>query len=177
MRTSSLTESTSLIADFFQRSTGNWRSERRYYTLPKGNIMESISLISVKYLPQGCDELKYLAQLHNLPDHLSLLSGSEVVWNTTELHTGKQLSEGTTIFGVTENEMFRDRGYATLQPVIATYRLPNTDTLQLRTEYNGSIFEEEIRLVGTQYRTRQTIVTKAGEQQLVGQYLETRQPH
>lgn len=70
--------------------------------------------------------------------------------------------------------MYRDRGYATLQPVIATYRLPNADTLQLRTEYNGCTFEEEIRLVGTQYRTRQTIVTKAGEQQLVGQYLETR---
>lgn len=89
MINSSLVESISLVADFFERSAGNWRSERRYYTLPKGNIMESISLISVKFLPQGCDELKYLAQLHNLSDARSLLSGSEVIWNTTELHTGK----------------------------------------------------------------------------------------
>ncbi|PSN17731.1 phycobiliprotein lyase, partial [filamentous cyanobacterium CCP5] len=35
-------------------------------------------------------------------------------------------------------------------------------------------FEEEIRLVGDRYRTRQTIISRAGEEIMIGQYLETR---
>jgi hypothetical protein len=44
----------------------------------------------------------------------------------------------------------------------------------LRTEYNNSVFEEEIKLIGDKYRTRQSIVSRAGEQLMIGQYLEKR---
>jgi hypothetical protein len=44
----------------------------------------------------------------------------------------------------------------------------------LRTEYQGSTFEEELKLIGKNYRTRQTIISRAGEQQMIGQYLEKR---
>jgi hypothetical protein len=47
-------------------------------------------------------------------------------------------------------------------------------TMCLRTEYSSNVYEEEIRLVGSQYRTRQTIISRAGEEQMIGQYLETR---
>jgi hypothetical protein len=47
-------------------------------------------------------------------------------------------------------------------------------TMCLRTEYSGNVFEEEIKLIGTQYRTRQTIISRAGEEVMIGQYLETR---
>jgi hypothetical protein len=36
------------------------------------------------------------------------------------------------------------------------------------------MFEEEIRLVGSRYRTRQTVISRAGEQVMIGQYLEKR---
>ena len=44
----------------------------------------------------------------------------------------------------------------------------------LRTEYNSNVFEEEIKLVGSKYRTRQTIISRAGEEITIGQYLEKR---
>jgi len=47
-------------------------------------------------------------------------------------------------------------------------------TMRLRTEYSGNVFEEEIWLIWTQYRTRQSIISRAGEEQMIGQYLETR---
>ena len=47
-------------------------------------------------------------------------------------------------------------------------------TLYLRTEYNGSVFEEELKLIGSKYRTRQTIISRAGEELMIGQYLEKR---
>jgi len=36
------------------------------------------------------------------------------------------------------------------------------------------VFEEELKLIGREYRTRQTIISCAGEQQMIGQYLEKR---
>ncbi|HAC65459.1 MAG TPA: phycobiliprotein lyase, partial [Cyanothece sp. UBA12306] len=50
----------------------------------------------------------------------------------------------------------------------------NPQTLGLRSEYNGSVFEEEIKLIGESYRTRQTIISRAGEEVMIGQYLEKR---
>lgn len=164
----------SAIAEFFRQSSGEWRSERRYYTLPGGDVQEAISLVTVRFLPQGCPELEGLAQLLQLSPETILACGSHVTWDSQDRHTGRKISSGTTIFGVAGDCLYRDRGFSTPKPVIASFQMPNPLTLQLRTEYSGSEFEEEIKLIGTQYRTRQTIVTRAGEQQLVGQYLETR---
>ncbi len=167
-------EASVLIAEFFQASEGNWRSERRYYTLPDGETKEMVSLITIRFLAQGCEELQKLAQLHQLNDLDSLTCGAHVSWNSTDSVSGKKQAKGSTIFGVLGNTLYRDRGFATPKPVKADYYFINDQTMCLRTEYNGSVFEEELKLVGSNYRTRQTIISRAGEQQMIGQYLETR---
>jgi len=43
-----------------------------------------------------------------------------------------------------------------------------------RTEYNGSVLEEEINQIGGHCRTRQTIIFRAAEHKTIGQYLEKR---
>jgi hypothetical protein len=166
--------SDSLIAEFFQRSAGQWRSERRYYTLPDGETKEMVSVIAIRFLPQGCDELRQLARLHKLEDEAVMTCGAEVSWDSADSVSGRKQSKGLTLFGALGDTLFRDRGFATTQPVTAQYYFTNLDTLCLRTEYKGSVFEEELKLIGQQYRTRQTIISRAGEQQ-IGQYLEKRQ--
>ncbi len=167
-------EASLLIAEFFQASAGNWRSERRYYTLPDGDTKEMVSLITIQFLAQGCEELQELAQLHQLSDMESLTCGAQVSWNSTDSVSGKKQSKGSTLFGALGTILYRDRGFATTKPVKADYYFINDQTMCLRTEYNGSVFEEELKLVGSNYRTRQTIISRAGEQQMIGQYLEKR---
>ncbi len=162
-----------LVAKFFRTSAGNWLSERRYYTLPDGDTQEVVSEIGIQFLEAGCLELQKLAQLHGLDD-LALTCGSKVEWDSKDSVTGKKASKGTTLFGVLGNILYRDRGFATSKPITAIYHLPSADTLCLKTEYQGSVFEEEIKLVGDKYRTRQTIISRAGEQITIGQYLEKR---
>ncbi|MEA5620183.1 phycobiliprotein lyase [Cronbergia sp. UHCC 0137] len=162
------------IALFFQASVGEWRSERRYYTLPQGTTKEVESMITIRFLEPGCDELQQLAQMHNLTDLRSLTCGAEVAWNSTDILKSSQESQGLTLFGALGNILYRDRGFATPKPVTAQYYCSNPETLCLRTEYNGSVFEEEIKLIGSKYRTRQTIISRAGEQLMIGQYLEKR---
>lgn len=164
----------SLLRGFFQESVGNWRSERRYYTLPDGETKEMVSMITIRFLTQGSDKLQKLAQMHDLPDTVSLLCGAEVIWKSENSVTGRKESNGSTLFGALGNILYRDRGFATTKPVTAEYYFPNPKTLCLRTEYNSSVFEEELKLIGSKYRTRQSIISRAGEQLMIGQYLEKR---
>jgi CpeS-like protein len=162
-----------LVAKFFRTSVGNWLSERRYYTLPAGDTQEVVSEIEIKFLEPGCVELQTLARLHGL-DELALTCGSEIQWESKDSVTGKKASKGSTLFGALGNILYRDRGFATAKPITAIYHFPHPDTLCLKTEYQGSVFEEEVKLVGEKYRTRQTIISRAGEQVTIGQYLEKR---
>lgn len=164
----------SQIAEFFRRSVGEWRSERRYYTLPDGKTKEVVSFITIRFLPQGCEELRQLARLHHLEDETLMTCGAEVSWDSAEPVSGRKQSQGSTLFGATATILYRDRGFATTDPITARYYFTNPETLCLRTEYQESVFEEELKLVGQRYRTRQTIISRAGEQQMIGQYLEKR---
>lgn len=162
------------IAEFFRESAGQWRSERRYYTLPTGETKEMVSNITIEFLEQGCDQLQKLAQMHDLPDSISLICGAAVTWVSINILKDSQESQGSTLFGALGNTLYRDRGFATSKPITARYDFPNPKTLYLRTEYNNSVFEEELKLIGNKYRTRQTIISRAGEQLMIGQYLEKR---
>lgn len=162
------------IAEFFRRSIGQWRSERRYYTLPDGKTKEVVSFITIHFLEQGCDQLQQLVQLHKLPDEIILTCGAEVTWDSADSASGRKQSHGSTLFGAAGSTLYRDRGFATTDPITARYSFTHPETLCLRTEYQGSVFEEELKLVGQRYRTRQTIISRAGEQQMIGQYLEKR---
>ncbi len=168
-----LTTEESLVTEFFRASAGSWRSERRYYTLPDGDTQAVVSQIGVRFLDRGCPQLQELARLHGLDD-LALVCGSEVAWDSQDATTGKKANKGQTLFGALGNILYRDRGFATPKPVTAIYHFPNPETMCLRTEYQASVFEEEIKLVGDKYRTRQTIISRAGEQVTIGQYLEQR---
>jgi CpeS-like protein len=162
-----------LVANFFQASAGHWLSERRYYTLPDGDTQEVVSEIAIVYLAPGAPELQELARLHGLDDS-ALTCGSKIEWDSKDSVTGKKASKGSTLFGALGNILYRDRGFATSKPITAIYHFPQPDTLCLKTEYQSSVFEEEIKLVGEKYRTRQTIISRAGEQITIGQYLEKR---
>lgn len=164
----------SQIKEFFRQSEGEWRSQRRYYTLKDGETQEVVSLLTVHLLEQGSDDLRELARLHELADEDKFTTGVLTTWESNYIGPSPRQVKGSTVFGVEGTRLYRDRGFSTTKPVIAQFALRDPKTMTLRTEYSGNAFEEEIKLIGTQYRTRQTIISRAGEEQMIGQYLETR---
>lgn len=164
-----------LATEFFKRSQGSWKSQRRYYMLNQETEPQEVeSLLKINFLEPGTPELIELAQLHQLESQDALLCGTVVSWESNYTNQERKASKGSTIFGILGNKLYRDRGFATSKPVIAVCSFNNPDTLCLRTEYNGSVFEEEVKLIGQNYRTRQTIISRAGQEITIGQYLETR---
>ncbi|MEO1295641.1 MAG: phycobiliprotein lyase [Cyanobacteria bacterium J06636_16] len=163
-----------IVKEFFQRSTGSWRSQRRYYTLKSGEVQEVVSHLTVQALEQGCQELRQLAKTHDEANETILTSGVLTTWESNYVGPSPRQTSGSTVFGVKGKQLYRDRGFSTTKPIIAKFYMRDAGTMCLRTEYGGNVFEEEVRLVGSQYRTRQTIISRAGEEQMIGQYLETR---
>lgn len=163
-----------LVQAFFQDTAGNWRSERRYYTLKSGETQEVVSQIAIAFLAAGAPQLLELAQMHQLDPNKPLICGTTVTWESDYVGTGKKPVVGSTIFGVRGTTLYRDRGFATSKPVTAQYHFNDNRTLVLKTQYNDSSFEEELRLIGQRYRTRQSVISRAGEEIMIGQYLETR---
>ena len=164
-----------LAVEYFKRSQGQWNSQRRYYMLNQETEPQEVeSQLTVRYLEPGAPELIELAQLHELEPEKSLICGSVVTWKSNYTKQDRKASTGSTIFGILGNKLYRARGFATSKPIIAICSFNNPNTLCLRTEYKGSVFEEEIKLVGQNYRTRQTIISRAGEEITIGQYLEKR---
>lgn len=163
-----------VVSQFFRDSTGSWRSQRRYYTLKSGETQEVVSLLTVQALNQGCDELRELAQKHELADEAALTCGVFTTWESNYVGPSPRQTKGSTVFGVKGSQLYRDRGFSTPKPIIAQFSMRDAGTMCLRTEYSGNVFEEEVKLIGHQYRTRQTIISRAGEEVMIGQYLETR---
>jgi CpeS-like protein len=180
----------SLAVTYFQRSQGKWKSQRRYYMLNQETEPQEVeSILDIKYLDRDAPELLHLAQLHQLEQPEILVCGTLVSWSSNYTNRNREglslpfegksgmpskASEGSTIFGISGNQLYRDRGFATNKPIIALCSFTNPDTLCLCTEYKGSVFEEEVKLVGQNYRTRQTIISRAQQEITIGQYLETR---
>ncbi|MGB3308691.1 MAG: phycobiliprotein lyase [Nodosilinea sp.] len=163
-----------LVQAFFRDTAGDWRSERRYYTLQSGETQEVVSQITIAFLEAGAPQLVELAQMHQLDPAKPLICGTTVTWESDYVGTGKKPVVGSTIFGVRGTTLYRDRGFATPKPVTAQYHFNDNRTLVLKTQYNDSSFEEELRLIGQRYRTRQTLISRAGKEIMIGQYLETR---
>ena len=165
----------SLALDYFQRSQGNWKSQRRYYMLNQETEPQEVeSILTVEYLEREASELLELAELHQLERAELLACGTKVSWESNYTNRNRKASKGSTIFGIAGSQLYRDRGFATDKPIVAVCSFTNPDTLCLRTEYNNSVFEEEVKLVGSNYRTRQTIISRARQEITIGQYLETR---
>lgn len=163
-----------LAESFFRRTSGRWKSVRRYYALSRDTTQEVTSWITVEYLEAGCDRLLDLARRHEFEDETALICGSYVTWESHYETSTRKPSRGATVFGVKGDYLYRDRGFSTPKPVRADFGFTNPDTMWLRSFYNNSQFDEEIKLVGEKYRTRQTIMTKENEQVFIGQYLESR---
>ncbi|NEQ48751.1 MAG: phycobiliprotein lyase [Leptolyngbya sp. SIO3F4] len=161
-----------LATRFFEQSVGQWISQRRYYTLKNGEAQEVVSNLSIEFLDGNHPELLALAEMHNL--ELAMVCGVKSSWESNYISPSRKQATGSTIFGIHGNVLYRDRGFATTKPVTATYQLRDLNTMQLHTEYGGSAFDEELKLVGDNHRTRQTIISRAGQEIMVGQYLETR---
>ena len=135
------------FSNWFSRCQGDWKSYRRYLTLP---AMKDNSYTTEFSIAVDGDDIS-------------------VRWDG-------EASKGVMNLEIDGDVLHRDIGYFSENPNDSQMLLVDEDTLVLLSSYDGMHFREEIRLVnGDRNRLRQTVGYKANEEPfIVGQYWEVR---
>jgi len=133
---------------WFKRCVGSWTSYRRYMY---GNSTE--------------------------PDNITTyFSMAETGDNAFCLTWGSDRNKGEMNFEIDGDVVHRDIGYYSSAPTDSKMERIDDDTIVFRTGYGGIEYREEIRLLlNDTVRLRQTLGTKNGKVNVVGQYYEVRE--
>ena len=145
----------SKVFDWFKRSEGEWISNRRYYYESSGKNQLVKSDLAVELTESKDNEFKV-----------------KLIWDSTGdiSSNGEMLCE----FDSDNSILHRNVGYMTSDPTDSYVTMLDEDTILFKTEYDGMVFREEIRLIDEDIRLRQTLGWKNSTVILAGQYYEKR---
>ena len=133
---------------WFKRCVGSWSSQRRYIY---GNSSEPDNITTYFSMTQTADDSFCLA------------------W-------GSDRNSGEMNFVIDGDVVHRDIGYYSSAPTDSQMETIDEDTIVFHTTYGGITYREEIRLLlDDNVRLRQTIGTRNGKVNVVGQYYEVRE--
>lgn len=143
------------VKDWFERSKGQWFSNRRYFYESSGKVQLVDSDFTVDVRESKDKEFTV-----------------EIIWDSK----GDVESKGSMIceFDENKNLLYRNIGYMTKDPTFSFVSMIDDDTILFRTEYDDMVFREEIRMIDDNHRLRQTLGWKNNTVFLAGQYYERR---
>lgn len=134
--------------NFLRRTCGDWTSERRYLFAPKFKPVNLTTDFKITELTGGI---------------------FQVVWQGQTTGTMELTLEG--------DVLHRSRDYFGEGANSSRIEVIDQDCIVLRTEYDGTRFREEVRLIESDmFRLRQTVGynLNTGQLTLAGQYIERR---
>ena len=135
------------FSSWFLRCQGDWKSYRRYLSLP------------------AYRDDSYSTEFSITVDNENV----NITWNG-------DVSSGDMNLTIDGDVLHRDIGYFSDEPNDSKLTRLDKDTVVLHSAYDGMEFREEIRLLDDDnHRLRQTVGYRKGKPFLVGQYWEERQ--
>jgi hypothetical protein len=155
--------------EFFQRSAGQWRSQRTTHHLAFRRSEIGNSEIYVESLPADNPKVIEICEMHDYDPALSV-GGAFVSWNgSMAWDKENENHEGTTIFALIpdaenpqEGLLLRERGYAEIVPIAGRYRIDAEDALVLITEYETMSTIERFWFPNPNVRLRMSTVQRFG---------------
>ena len=155
--------------EFFQRSAGNWRSQRTTHHLPFRRAETGGSDIKVESLTADDVRISEICQMHDVEPNLAI-GGAFVSWDgSMAWDKENENHEGTTVFALIpdrdnprKGKLLRERGYAEIVPVAGLYEMDDEDGLVLVTEYETMSIVERFWFVNPNLRLRSSTVQRFG---------------
>ncbi|BAU65801.1 hypothetical protein STA3757_31930 [Stanieria sp. NIES-3757] len=155
--------------EFFQRSAGQWRSQRTTHHLPFRRAETGGSQINVESLAADHPKIIEICQMHDVNSVLAI-GGAFVSWDGSMAWDKEDENhEGTTVFALIpdpqnprKGRLLRERGYAEIVPVAGLYEMDQEDGLVLITEYETMSIIERFWFVNPNLRLRTSTVQRFG---------------
>ncbi len=152
------------IAEFVQKSLGNWRSHRSVHHLAFGHLEEVNSTIEIVTLNVDDPLVISLCKEHNIDPQLAQ-SPFRMSWEGESDWDEDEELKGTTVLvpipdpqNPQQGKLLRDRGYAETMTAIAHYHLTEDGTFVLLTNYDRAAAEEKIWFVNPNLRFRISMI-------------------
>lgn len=155
--------------EFFEQSTGQWRSQRTTHHLAFKRTEMGESEIHIETLAVGDPKVLEICQLHDVDPSLAI-GGAFVSWQgSMGWDRNDENHEGSTIFVLVpdadqpqQGRLLRERGYAEIVPVIGQYHIDDDNGLVLTTEYEAMSATERFWFANPSLRLRTSTVKRFG---------------
>jgi CpeS-like protein len=157
------------VMEFFQQSTGTWRSQRTTHHLAFKRAEAGGSEIQVEALPADHPQVMEICQLHEVDPKLAI-GGAFVSWHG-EMGWDREDEnhKGSTVFALIpspdhprQGTLLRERGYAEIVPVAGHYEMDQEDGLVLTTDYETMSSIERFWFASPDLRMRTSVVKRFG---------------
>jgi hypothetical protein len=157
------------VMEFFQLSTGKWRSQRTTHHLAFRRAEPGESEIQVEALAANHPKVIEICNLHAVDPQLAI-GGAYVSWKgEMAWDRDDENHQGSTIFALVPNaeddrqgDLLRERGYAEIVPVVGQYQMDAEDNLILTTEYETMSSVERFWFDSPDIRMRTSTVKRFG---------------
>lgn len=156
--------------EFFEKSSGVWRSQRTTHHLAFKRAEMGGSEIRVQSLPKDNPQIVELCKLHEIDPDLAI-GGAYVTWEGTMAWDREdgEVHEGKTAFALVPDDasgrngrLLRELGYAEIVPVVGRYEMDEEDGLILLTEYETMSSRERFWFANDNTRVRTSTVKRFG---------------
>ena len=155
--------------EFFQRSSGKWRSQRTTHHLAFRQAEMGSSDIQVITLDAKDPKIVEICKMHEIDPNLAA-GGAFVTWDgSMAWDKDDENHKGSTVFAIvpdSENprsgRMLRERGYAEIIPVVGRFEMDDEDGLNLITEYETMSSIERFWFTSPNLRMRSSAVKRFG---------------
>ncbi|MEA5537138.1 phycobiliprotein lyase [Crocosphaera sp. XPORK-15E] len=155
--------------EFFQNSSGKWRSQRTTHHLAFRRAEIGNSEIYVEAIGPDHPKIAEICQLHDFDPALAI-GGAFVSWDGSMAWDKEDENhEGNTIFALIpdsnnprEGMLLRERGYAEIVPIAGRYQIDEDNALVLVTEYDTMSTIERFWFVNPDLRLRTSTVQRFG---------------
>lgn len=155
--------------EFFEQSTGQWRSQRTTHHLAFKRAEMGESEIHIETLAVGDPKVLEICQLHDVDPTLAI-GGAFVSWHgSMGWDRNDENHEGSTVFVLVpdadqprQGRLLRERGYAEIVPVIGQYHIDDDNGLVLTTEYESMSSTERFWFANPSLRLRTSTVKRFG---------------
>jgi hypothetical protein len=155
--------------EFFQKSAGQWQSQRTTHHLAFRRSEMGDSAIEVEALAADHPKIIEICELHQV-DPTTAVGGAFVRWDGSMAWDKEDENhEGSTVFALIpepgnpqRGQLLRERGYAEIVPVVGQYHIDEEEGLVLITEYETMSIVERFWFVNPDLRLRASTVKRFG---------------
>lgn len=145
------------VEQFFERSLGEWRSQRSSHNLAWTQFEQVTSEIVIRKLENTDDEVAKLCQTNGV-DEADIMTGVKMSWEG-ESDWDEETSEGESVLcvikdGARHGRLLRSIGYAETIPAVGNWEMTEDGVFVLDTTYDAAAAEERIWFATPDLRLR-----------------------